>query len=211
MCRPVSSPVHGPASGLCQLCSAEAGVPAASCPPVKAVSSVGDASSAEKHWPDLGPASRPGGGSDGASQPRVGACHVQNPRLSGEERLVLLHQKRGAQEAGPVPAAEPGQASTVCAIPSPCRSCWARTPGKGLSTTTSVPSSLLHHLLPLRPPHCSSSKPFCSQRFLPNTFPPLKHPPQGFPGGPVVKNPLANAGALASILGLGRSHMPPSN
>ena len=140
MCRPVSSPVHGPASGLCQLCSAEAGVPAASCPPVKAVSSVGDASSAEKHWPDLGPASRPGGGSDGASQPRVGACHVQNPRLSGEERLVLLHQKRGAQEAGPVPAAEPGQASTVCAIPSPCRSCWARTPGKGLSTTTSVPS-----------------------------------------------------------------------
>lgn len=82
VCRPVSWPVHSPASGLCQLCSAEAGVPAASCPPAKAVSSVGDVSSTEKQWPDLGPASRPGGGSDGASQPRMGACHVQSPRLS---------------------------------------------------------------------------------------------------------------------------------
>ena len=29
-----------------------------------------------------------------------------------------------------------------------------------------------------------------------------------FPSGPVVKNPLANAGDMGSIPGLGRSHMP---
>ena len=33
----------------------------------------------------------------------------------------------------------------------------------------------------------------------------------GFPGGPVVKNPPANAGDTGSIPGLGRSHMPRSN
>ena len=32
-----------------------------------------------------------------------------------------------------------------------------------------------------------------------------------FPGGAVVKNPLANAGDMGSIPGLGRSHMPWSN
>ena len=29
----------------------------------------------------------------------------------------------------------------------------------------------------------------------------------GFPGGPVVKNPAANAGDMGSIPGLGRSHL----
>ena len=29
----------------------------------------------------------------------------------------------------------------------------------------------------------------------------------GFPGGPLVKNPLYNAGDVGLILGLGRSHM----
>ena len=29
-----------------------------------------------------------------------------------------------------------------------------------------------------------------------------------FPGGPVVKNPPANAGDMGSISSLGRSHMP---
>ena len=33
----------------------------------------------------------------------------------------------------------------------------------------------------------------------------------GFPGGPVVKNPPANAGDMSWIPGLGRSHMPRSN
>ena len=33
----------------------------------------------------------------------------------------------------------------------------------------------------------------------------------GFPGGAVVKNPPANAGALGSSPGLGRSHMLWSN
>ena len=34
---------------------------------------------------------------------------------------------------------------------------------------------------------------------------------EGFAGGPVVKNPPANAGDMGSNLGLGRSHMPRSN
>ena len=34
---------------------------------------------------------------------------------------------------------------------------------------------------------------------------------QGFPGGPVVKNPSTNARDTGSIPGLGRSHMPESN
>ena len=34
---------------------------------------------------------------------------------------------------------------------------------------------------------------------------------QDFPGGPVVKNPPANAGHTGSSPGLGRSHMPRSN
>ena len=34
---------------------------------------------------------------------------------------------------------------------------------------------------------------------------------RGFPGGPVVKNPPANAGGTGSSPGLGRSHMPRSN
>jgi len=33
----------------------------------------------------------------------------------------------------------------------------------------------------------------------------------GFPGGPVVKNPPANAGDTGSIPGPGRSHMPRRN
>ena len=37
-----------------------------------------------------------------------------------------------------------------------------------------------------------------------NSFP-------SFPGGPVAKNPPANAGDMGSSLGLGRSHMPQSN
>ena len=32
-----------------------------------------------------------------------------------------------------------------------------------------------------------------------------------FPGGPVVKNPPANAGDTGLILGVGRFHMPRSN
>ena len=34
---------------------------------------------------------------------------------------------------------------------------------------------------------------------------------QGFPGGSMVKNPPANAGATGSIPDPGRSHMPQSN
>jgi len=34
---------------------------------------------------------------------------------------------------------------------------------------------------------------------------------EGFFDGPVVKNPLANAGDMGSTLGLGRSHMPWDN
>ena len=33
----------------------------------------------------------------------------------------------------------------------------------------------------------------------------------GFPGGSVLKNPVANAGDAGSIPGQGRSHMPLSN
>ena len=33
-------------------------------------------------------------------------------------------------------------------------------------------------------------------------------PPEDFPDGPVVKNPLANAGDTGSIPGLERFHMP---
>ena len=38
-----------------------------------------------------------------------------------------------------------------------------------------------------------------------------KNLPQDFPGGPVVKNPPANAGDTGSIPGLGRVHVPRSN
>ena len=38
-----------------------------------------------------------------------------------------------------------------------------------------------------------------------------KIPQEGFPGGAVVKNPLANAGDTGSSPGPGRSHMPWSN
>ena len=34
---------------------------------------------------------------------------------------------------------------------------------------------------------------------------------KGFPGGTVVKNPLANAGDVGSTPDLGRSHVPGSN
>ena len=34
---------------------------------------------------------------------------------------------------------------------------------------------------------------------------------EDFPGGPVVKNPSANAGDMGSIPGPGRSHMPQDN
>ena len=34
---------------------------------------------------------------------------------------------------------------------------------------------------------------------------------EGFPGGPVVKNPPANARDTGLIPGLGKSHMPPGN
>ena len=34
---------------------------------------------------------------------------------------------------------------------------------------------------------------------------------KGLPGGPVVKNPPANAGDMGSIPGLGRSHVPRGN
>ena len=34
---------------------------------------------------------------------------------------------------------------------------------------------------------------------------------EDFPGGPVVRNPPANAGDMASTPGLGRSHMPWDN
>ena len=34
---------------------------------------------------------------------------------------------------------------------------------------------------------------------------------QGFPGGSVVKNPLANAGDMGLISGPGRSHVPRGN
>ena len=39
----------------------------------------------------------------------------------------------------------------------------------------------------------------------------LKIVVKGFPGGTVVKNPLANAGHTGSSPGPGRSHMPQSN
>ena len=34
---------------------------------------------------------------------------------------------------------------------------------------------------------------------------------EDFPGGPVVKNPPANAGDMSSVLGLRRSHMLQGN
>ena len=34
---------------------------------------------------------------------------------------------------------------------------------------------------------------------------------RGFPGGPVIKDPPANAGVMGSIPGLGKSHVPRSN
>ena len=40
-----------------------------------------------------------------------------------------------------------------------------------------------------------------------NLKPGLKGRNQDFPGGPVVRNPPANAGDMGSIPGLGRSHM----
>ena len=39
----------------------------------------------------------------------------------------------------------------------------------------------------------------------------LKSVPQGLPGGSVVKNPLANAGDMGSVPGLGKSDMLWSN
>ena len=39
----------------------------------------------------------------------------------------------------------------------------------------------------------------------------IKYKVEGFPGGPVVENPPANAGDTGSSPGLGRSHMPRSN
>ena len=39
----------------------------------------------------------------------------------------------------------------------------------------------------------------------------LKKQPRDFPGGPVVRNPSANAGDTGSIPGPGRSHMPLGN
>ena len=39
----------------------------------------------------------------------------------------------------------------------------------------------------------------------------INNPLQDFPGGPVVKNLLCNAGDTSSIPGLGRFHMPQSN
>ena len=38
-----------------------------------------------------------------------------------------------------------------------------------------------------------------------------KEKEEDFPGGPVVKNPPANAGDTGSIPGLGRFHMPQGN
>ena len=43
-----------------------------------------------------------------------------------------------------------------------------------------------------------------------NTDEPLKYMLE-FPGGPVVKNPPANAGDMGSIPGLGGCYMPQSN
>ena len=39
----------------------------------------------------------------------------------------------------------------------------------------------------------------------------IQRPPEGFPGGAVVKNPLANAGDTDLSPGPGESHMPQSN
>ena len=39
----------------------------------------------------------------------------------------------------------------------------------------------------------------------------LKYMSWDFPGGPMVKNPPANAGDMGSIPGSGRSHVPQSN
>ena len=39
------------------------------------------------------------------------------------------------------------------------------------------------------------------------SFPYFKNTPWDFPGGPVVKNPPANAGDMGSISGLGRFHL----
>ena len=44
-----------------------------------------------------------------------------------------------------------------------------------------------------------------------HTITDIKNSTEGFPGGPVVKNPPANAGNMGSIPGSGRSHMPWGN
>ena len=56
----------------------------------------------------------------------------------------------------------------------------------------------------------------CSQEQNPNTLPEFglekyereRQYFKDFPDGPPIKNPLANAGDMGSISGLGRSHMP---
>lgn len=81
----------------------------------------------------------PWSGSDGASQPRVGACHVQNPRLSALERLVLLHQERGPGGwSVPLP---PSPVGVHSALSFSLQELLRRGPqGRAFPTTASVPS-----------------------------------------------------------------------
>ena len=50
-----------------------------------------------------------------------------------------------------------------------------------------------------------------TQLEMKNLIAEIKNTIEGFPGGAVVKNLLANAGDTGSGPGLGRSHMPRSN
>ena len=50
-------------------------------------------------------------------------------------------------------------------------------------------------------------KKFCFVLFLLDVNTSISRSEEDFPGGPVVKNPPANAGDMGSIFGLGGSHM----
>ena len=51
-------------------------------------------------------------------------------------------------------------------------------------------------------------KKFCFVLFLLDVNTSISRSEEDFPGGPVVKNPPANAGDMGSIPGLGRCHIP---
>ena len=77
--------------------------------------------------------------------------------------------------------------------------------GPGLITGWGTSSHMLQLSL-----HATTEDPVCHNQDLawPNKYINIKDNNQGFPVGPAVKNPSANAGDAISILGPGRSHVP---